>query len=117
MKLISKALILLIFFLSTAAAQDAVPIEKNEGVITNVVSSFVFYEDYFELWAAFPEYAGKIEALSFCAREPEVNMAWCTIHVVEPQILDGEHTLSLGHEVMHGIWGVNFHTWFLDDEE
>lgn len=114
---ISKLLILLTFFGGIALGQESVPIEKNDGVITNVLTSFVFYDNYDELWDALPEYHGQIEGISFCLREVEVNMAWCTIHLVEPETIDGEHTLTLGHEVEHGIWGVNFHAWTLEKQD
>ena len=107
---LSKLLILLIFFGGIAVAQEEAPeyMNKSNGVITNVITSFVFYKDHEALQAAFPE-QGPIEGISFCLREIQVNMAWCTIHVVEPYIVDGENTLTAGHEVYHGVYGVKFH--------
>jgi len=119
---LSKLLIFLIFFVGIAVGEVtvyddeeviSVAIAKDQGLVTNVLSSFVFYDSYSSLWDAFPEYAGQIEAICFCDRQVELNMAWCEIHVVEPTVIDGEHTLSLGHEVLHGVFGENYHEWVL----
>ena len=111
---LSKLLILLIFFGHTAVAQEpsviAEYMDKSDGVITNVIVTLVFYKDYEALMAAFPD-EEPLEGMSYCIREVENNMAWCTIHVLEPHIVDGENTLTAGHELFHGVYGVNFHKW------
>jgi len=112
MNWITKLLISLIFFANTAVAEGITfnpePI-KPDGVITNVLSTFFFYESYAALWDAWPEYAGEIEAISLCERKVEQNIAYCDIHQVMPTIVDGEHTLSMGHEVEHGVFGEEYH--------
>lgn len=101
-----KLLILLIFTANIAVAEQ---ISKNQDVITNVLSTFYLYATYEDLWEAFPDDYGTLEGISFCERNVEKNMAWCDIHIVEPQVIDGEHTLTLGHEVEHGIYGEEYH--------
>lgn len=77
-----------------------------DGEITNVVSTFVFYETYEEMWEDFGE---EIEGWSECFRDLENNIAYCTIWSVRPTFVDDEHTLTIGHEVEHGIWGPGYH--------
>lgn len=111
MKTLSKLLIFLIFFANIAVSEQtgAEPINKADGVVTNVLSTFYFYESYEALWADWPDYEGEIKAICMCERKLEENIAWCDIYLVEPVVVDGDHTMSLGHEVEHGVFGENFH--------
>ena len=99
-RLINKLLILLIFFANIAPAEPVVP----DGEITNVLITVYYYDTYEELWDAFAD-QGELEGVSLCERNVDKNIAWCDIHVVRSQEVDGEHTLTLGHEVLHGILG------------
>ncbi len=112
MKILSKILISLIFFANIAVSEEAT-VEPEyivpDGVIENVITTFFFFENYAALWAALPEYRGDFEAISFCERKVKKNIAYCDIYQVMPTIVDGEHTLSLGHEVEHGVFGDKYH--------
>lgn len=101
----NKLLILLIFFLGTAVAEPIVP----DGEITNVLTTLFFYDTYEDLWNDFPEDRGTLEGVSFCERKVDKNIAYCDVYLVRPQEVDGEHTLTLGHEVEHGVWGEEYH--------
>lgn len=106
---VNKLLILLIFFGSIAVAE---PIVKDDGVITNVVSTIYFHSTYESLEAAYPDEVEEteiVEGFSICERRVEENIAYCIIHTLEPQQVDGEHTLTLGHEIEHGIYGPEYH--------
>ena len=100
-----KLLILLIFFLSTAVAEPQRYIETDEGIVENVLVTFVFYDNYRLLNKAFPKYA-PIEGISICERHIEKNIAYCEIHQVLPSRIDDKHTLTMGHEVAHGVFGL-----------
>jgi len=101
-----KLLILLIFFGSIPASAESI---LCDGEITNVTSTIYFYENLEALWRAKPEYDGQIEALSSCYRNKEKNMAYCDIYVIRALTVDNAAVLALGHEVYHGICGVNYH--------
>lgn len=109
----SKLLKFLIFFVSSIAlAEPVVP----DGEITNVVSTLYFYETVSamreDLAEAYPKQDwSDTEAYSMCWRNAEKNIAVCDIYVARPQEVDGEHTLSLGHEVLHGVYGPKYHEW------
>ena len=109
MKTLSKILILLIFFANIALAEDPA-VESGpivaDGVIENVLITFFFYDSYAEMWAAIPEkFAGKVEGLSVCERKVDKNIAYCDVYQLRPTRVDGWHTLTMGHEVEHGVFG------------
>jgi hypothetical protein len=102
---VSKWLILLIFFAKIVLAEPIVP----EGEVTNVLVTVHYYDTYEQMWEAFPDEAlTEFEGISLCDRNVEKNIAWCDVHIVRNQSVDGEHTLTLGHEVLHGVFG-NYH--------
>lgn len=47
-------------------------------------------------------------AASQCEKKPEFNISYCDIYVVRPTMVDDNATLSIGHEVLHGLIG-DFH--------
>lgn len=107
-----KALFLLLFFGSIAVAEPIVP---EGGIITNVVSTFYFYDTNEELLAAIPinqrdllpENPDEVlHGYSYCHRDLEKNFAVCEIHQVLPTVVDDEQTITLGHEVAHGVFGI-----------
>lgn len=112
MKILHKLLISLIFFTNIAVSEEAT-VEPEyivpDGVIENVITTFFFFENYAALWDAWPEYRGEIEAISLCERKVKKNIAYCDVYVVLPTLVDGEHTLSIGHEVEHGVFGEDYH--------
>ena len=105
-----KLLFLVIFFGGTAVAEPIVA----DGVITNVVSSIYFYASHEEMMAAVdPDDEGlkveedeELQGYSYCHRDLVQNIAFCEIHQVMPQQVDGSYTMTLGHEVAHGVFGV-----------
>lgn len=110
---LSKALILLKIFVGTIAlGEPLVP----DGEITNVLTTLHIFSSYEEMRKDiarnFPsDKTGPVEELegmSDCWRNEEQNIAYCDIWMVRPSEVDDEHTLTLGHEVLHGVYG-NFH--------
>lgn len=75
------------------------------------------FETYGELREAlaveFPkqQWGDNTEGASSCWRDVEKNIAYCDVYFVEPREVDGEHTLTLGHEVLHGRYGPRYHKW------
>lgn len=107
--MIRKLLILLLISSNIALAEPIVP----DGEITNVISTFYFFDTVSELQEYLTDQTGEdfsdTEAYSECWRNEEKNIAYCDIYVARPQEVDGEHTLSLGHEVLHGVYGTEYH--------
>jgi len=101
-KLLSNTLISLIFFISIEAASE--PIAKPFEIDT-VVVTFFWFDTLAELNAAFPEDDGRLSGWSDCEIYEDHNFAHCDFYVVRPQVVDGEHTLTIGHEVVHGVHG------------
>ena len=59
-----------------------------------------------ELGDLFPD--RDYSAASQCEKKPEFNISYCDIYVVRPTQVDDNATLSIGHEVLHGLIG-DFH--------
>lgn len=108
-----RKLLILICALNTVPA-TAEPFHCPDGeVITNVVSTFKFFDSLEELRGFLSEFMSENHddtlAYSMCWRNKEDNIAYCDMFVVMPNEVDGEHTISIGHEVMHGVCGDGFH--------
>lgn len=116
-----KALISLIFFIGTVPAlADPQGSEFTpEFEITNVMSTFFFFNTKQEVQDAwnelFPDLAEEydpefhLEGFSNCEHYVEQNFAHCDIYVMRPTVVDGENTLTAGHEVFHGVYGSKYH--------
>jgi len=103
-----KKLIMVLTILSGFAFAEE-PITKDNGEILRVLSIFHFYDTYEELYAEFPNEDKDFEGMSFCDRDIDKNVAVCHIYQITPHVIDGENTVTLGHEVEHGIWGTGYH--------
>ena len=112
--MIRKALILLQIFVSSIALSDE--LVRPDGVIDNIVVTMHTFQTYGEMREALAVVYPKqdwsdIEGASDCFRNVEQNIAYCDVYIVEPREVDGEHTLTLGHEVLHGRYGPRYHEW------
>jgi len=110
-----RKLLILICALSTVAA-NAEPVECPDGeTITSVLTVFKFFNNVSELQRYLTEHSetgqdfSDTEAYSFCWRDKENNVAYCDVFVAKPTMVDGPHTMSVGHEVMHGVCGDRYH--------
>lgn len=122
-KTFSKYLIFLIIFVSTIALGDE-PIVPDEE-ITSVWVKIHFFDTQAEMVARYnelyPEDAEdeSLQGFSLCERilprdfpgEEHVvkPYAECEIWQVRPKTVDDEHTVTLGHEVLHGVFGPEYH--------
>ena len=101
-----RFLLLALLLIGSSAFADRMV--KDAKTITNVISTFYFYDSLQEMYEAvddIEETKHDYVAISFCERNEERNIAWCDIYTTEPMNIDGERTLTLGHEVLHGVWG------------
>lgn len=109
-----KLLILLIIFLSIAGCSEpGDPIDKAGGTTLNVDLQIVLHDSYDDLLAAYPhddmiqlDYDEYLEGFSLFMRNVPARRSVCEVHIIEPQEIDGEHTLTLGHEVLHCVYGL-----------
>ncbi len=46
-----------------------------------------------------------IQAASDCENKPEFNISYCDLYMVRPTMVDDDTTMSVGHEVLHGLLG------------
>lgn len=112
-----KVLFSLIILIGIAGCSDTEyyePIDKTDGVATLEINlKIILHEDYEALAEAWDEQNPDdpmtdeytLEGFSDFIRR-EDGTADCWVNIVEPQELDGEHTLTLGHEVLHCVYGL-----------
>lgn len=115
--LLSKALILLI--ISTSLVTHAEDIVK-EFEISNVLITFYWFDTEKEMQQAYirifgPEDAdvevvdGLLRGFSGTWAVPEKNICVLDLYAVRPQEVDDDATLTIGHEVLHCVYGTKYH--------
>lgn len=117
-----KYLILLLIFLSNTA-HGGEPIDSSDEEIRDVFLKIVFYRTQKEMvdkWnELYPDDKedDSLQGFSVCSRflksdypgELANDYAECTVYQMRPIVVDGEHTTTLGHEVLHGVYGTEYH--------
>ena len=73
-----------------------------------VLSTFYWFETQDDLQRYVKE--RRVRGWSDCAVYHDHNFAHCDIFVVEPTYLDDNKVTTIGHEVLHGVYGPNYHT-------
>jgi hypothetical protein len=108
---LSEWLVLLAVFLFFTAAQVkaeeyiAKPFEMDSVYIT-----FFWFDTLQEMrkWVATniedEKYDPELMGFSLCEHYEEHGAAHCDLYVVRPKIVDDEATLTIGHEVLHGVY-------------
>jgi hypothetical protein len=91
---------------ATANADDYERIQKD-GEIENVVLTIFWFDTIEDLETAFGEEG--LQGYSECERYLKKNLAHCDLYVVRPTYVDDEETLTIGHEVLHGVYGHDYH--------
>jgi hypothetical protein len=101
---------------TVAIAAEPIKCSKE---ITNVLSTFFFFdtvEEMIEKWneqnpddQEDPNDPELMMGYSYCERKEDMNIAYCDVYQVRPTVVDGDHTLTLGHEVFHGVCGTEYH--------
>jgi len=119
---VRKLLFLSLIFLSSIATGAEV-IDRSDGEILSVHVVMVLFDTqqevakrWTELYPEDPETDDTLQGFSVCERflkseYPEINEEWaeCTVYQTRPTVVDGEHTITLGHEVWHGVYGPDYH--------
>lgn len=84
-----------------------------ESEVSNVLVTMFWYDDIWNLREAVndPDVCG----FSECEVHEEQNIAYCHIHAVRPKVIDDIWSATLGHEVLHGLWG-QFHLEYIESE-
>lgn len=82
-------------------------IQSSEGEITNVLVTLYFYDTKEEMQAEGE--IDDVDGYSYCSRDVEQNIAYCEVHIPRPRIVDGHNSWTLGHEVLHGVYGAEYH--------
>lgn len=93
--------------------------------ITNVLNTFFFFDTYEEMIVSWnddnpddyedPLDKNRLQGWSNCECYPERNFSHCDVYIVRPSKVDDEHTLTVGHEVLHGVYGPGYHDNFTLD--
>jgi len=117
---VRKLLILSLIFLS-GIATGAEVMDRSDGEILEVWVKLVLFdtqaelaEKYTEMYPHDPE-DHTLQGFSICDRflkrdyDVETEFAECTVYQLRPTVVDGEHTVTLGHEVWHGVYGPDYH--------
>ncbi len=88
--------------------------------ITNVLSTIFFFDTYAEMTAVWNEdhpddYEDPNDPISilmgfsYCEHYEERNFAHCDLYLVRPTEVDDDETLTIGHELLHGVYGEEYH--------
>ena len=112
-----KLLILLAFFISMTTAHAEFISKPYE--IENVVITFYFFDTELEMQEYYLEHFGEQEGeteidtlmrgFSDSAGDAEKNICLVDLYVVRPQEVDDKPTLTIGHEVLHCVYGPGYH--------
>jgi len=116
MKLLSKLLILLI--ISTGLPAHAEEIIKPYE-IGNILITFFWFDTESEMQEFYFENVGKkkgddeidrlMRGFSGSEAYPDKNMCHLDLYAVRPIKVDGDRTLTIGHEVLHCVYGPSYH--------
>ena len=123
-RLLTASFVVFVVLLVTAIFVRPVLAEDQERIkksfeITNVLSTYFLFDTAEEMVAAwnnlYPESPedlkdpNYLQGFSTCEFYPERNFSHCDVYVVRPVAVDGENTLTIGHENVHGIYGADYH--------
>ncbi len=112
--MIAVPLLTLIFANIKTELNTATKVAGRERVmpqfeIQNAVLSFFLFDTLEEMREELgPDYENTV-GLSECEWNPAQHISYCFIWAVRPKFVDDEESCTLGHEVMHAIYGT-YHT-------
>ena len=111
---------LAVFFASAAASAEEPEELENERCyapyapelvkefeVDNIVVTVHWYDSVEEMTSEMGDIFGTRDwsAASDCEKKPEFNISYCDIYVERPTSVDDNATMSIGHEVLHGLFG------------
>ncbi len=114
---ISKLLfgiVILCFGMVLCAELRAEEIQKPYE-IENVMVTFFWFDTDLEMQAKYAELQDEEEvdedmrAFSGSEPYPDKNFCHVDIYAVRPQEVDDDYTMSVGHEVLHCVYGADYH--------
>lgn len=79
---------------------------KPERDVTNIVITVVWFDTLDELRAKLDDPA--ILGQAHCDAQVVGSLGHCDLYLVRPELVDDEWVNTLGHEVLHGLYG-NYH--------
>lgn len=111
-----KLLFLFIILSGIAACSDTEyyePIDKSNGVATTIAVVIVIHKDYSDLVRAWDrenpsekiEPGYQLEGFANFARRTD-GTGDCEVHITQPDWVDDDVTLTLGHEMLHCMYGL-----------
>lgn len=112
-----KLLILLAFLLSTTVHAEFI---MKPYEIQNVLITFYFFDTELQMQEFyrdnFAEEQGEVikvdpllRGFSLVEGRPEKHICHVDMYVVRPAEVDDDKVLTIGHEVMHCVYGPNYH--------
>jgi len=118
MENLSKLLILLIFSTSMLAYAEEDIYKPHE--ITTVLITFFWFDTIEEMHEEYVKVFGEkglevedptrgLEGFSGVEEYMPHNFCHLDMYVVRPKSVDDEHVLTIGHEVLHCVYGVDYH--------
>ena len=104
-------LLALLLIFSSAFAEE---INKSQGRIDNILITMFWFDSLAELQEAVAEMEeeeidDRLEGYSLIERYEVHNMCHMDMFAVLPNEVDGQHTLTIGHEVVHCVFGEDYH--------
>jgi len=112
---LNKILILVVFFLigCSDGYVSAEPVDKSKGEISNVLVTIYWFDTTSEMSAHVEEHFGqdpeRLQGFSMIERYGDRDLCHMDMFVVRPNEVDDEHTLTIGHEILHCIYGKDYH--------
>ena len=106
--MIRKCLILICALSTVAGCDTREPVDTTEGAHTFVELALVMHENHDQVAEACGIPVDEDEQLEGCAlfmHRPN-GTSDCEVHIVHPSYVDDEETLTLGHEVLHCVYGL-----------
>ena len=110
--------LLILFIISMSLTAHAEFISKPYE-IENVVITFYFFDTELEMQEYYLEHFGEQEGeteidtlmrgFSDSAGDVEKNICLVDLYVVRPQEVDDAKTKTIGHEVLHCVYGPGYH--------
>ena len=97
-------LCLLMLAITTFAYGDEPEVIVPEFEIENVLVTVFWFESEAALQEYFDE--ERLTGYSECEHKPAKNIAYCDLHLMRPEFVDDDATTGVGHELLHGLFGI-----------
>ena len=104
-------LLALLFVCSSTFAEE---IDKSQGQVSNILVTIFWFDTLSELQEYIAEMDeeevdDRLQGYSLIERYDDRDMCHMDMYAVVPNEVDGNHTLTIGHEVLHCVYGEDYH--------